>query len=107
MSDLISRLQQRGNHGRYLSKQNYVPSMQAAYAKEGDLYHEAADRIEALEVQIAEADRLAVAHNDALIALEKFVDTSAEHHKPYEHPLSAYDRGQTALAAYHAARDLP
>jgi hypothetical protein len=47
---------------------------------------------------IAAAPDLYAALADALKALEKFVDTSAEQRKPYEHPLSAYDRGQDALA---------
>lgn len=34
---------------------------------------------------------------DVLAALELFVDIKSEHRKPYDHPLSAWDRGYTVL----------
>lgn len=47
---------------------------------------------------------LVEALRDTTEALKQFVDTNAEFRKPYEHPLSAFDRGLAALAAWEASR---
>lgn len=94
MGDLAERLRDRGDHARYLSAQNYVPSMQAGYAKDGALDHDAASRITALEAQVAAADRLA-----------EVVEEIADGPDPYLEACQC--RGCTAtraLAAYRAAK---
>ena len=50
-------------------------------------------------MRLPEIAALVEALRDAAAALEGFVNVSEEHRKPYEHPLSAYDRAQAALAA--------
>lgn len=49
----------------------------------------------------AKIERLREVLKDVTDALEPFVDTDAELRKPYEHPLSAYDRARAALGDSH------
>lgn len=93
MTGLVERLRLRGDHARYLSTQNYVSSMQEGYAKDGDLDHEAADRIATLEAQVAAADRLA-----------EFADESANPDELTDGCLCRECRATRLVAAYRAAK---
>jgi hypothetical protein len=99
MGDLVERLRQRGDHARYLSTQNYVPSMQAAYAKDGDLDHDAAARITALEAQVAAADRLA-----NLVHAEDMTERMLASGVSNEIKCRDWQKIRKALAAYRAAK---
>lgn len=96
-NDLVKRLRERGDHNRYLGKQNYVPSMQEGFTKEGDLYHEAADIIAALESQVKAADGLAQALRDIIDTGGAF-GTAA-------HLVRIDAIARAALATYRAAKE--
>lgn len=104
-ADLIARL--RSDHPDYLTSAAadritaLVAEREAHHANPADFrywegrYRDEKARAEAAEAQVA---RLREALADTTKALGDFVDTSAELRKPYEHPLSAYDRAMIILA---------
>ena len=80
-----------------LGDKKSIKAVQSAvhYAGQIEEYRKAfADRLKQVE---AERDALKEALQDATNALGSLIDTSERFNRPYEHPLSAYDRAVLAL----------